>query len=324
MGQYPEDEFAYNVEQFLALYQKKVKWIWEPWLPAEAMVVFSAWAKTGKSTLTYGLIAAILRGEEFLGYKANRTGVLIMAPSAEENPREIANRIQRMDVGPKHNLWLKIGYFDRTPGAYMQLRQFMKRRDVGLMVIDTLAPFLELEEENDNSEMLAAIRPLVEMAHEDGVSILAIHHHGKRTGRDVSKSIRGASSILGAVDVAWMLSEVRGEAGRRRIETRSRFAETPPQMTYEYDRDTHAFGLIESHEIGELPQTFMAQLQDTLALSPRMLSLYELAEQLDKPMKRVAAAFTGPLPEWCVKAGEGKKGLPFVYGVKGVEYEEES
>lgn len=67
-----------------------------------------------------------------------------------------------------------------------------------LLVIDTLASYAHgvMQDENNASQATACMKPLLDLAHAAGVSILILHHSTKSTGK-----YRGSSAIAATVDM---------------------------------------------------------------------------------------------------------------------------
>ena len=78
----------------------------------------------------------------------------------------------------------------------------------GLLVIDTLAEWGEIVDENSASETLRALRP-VQAAAASGLAVLLIHHH-RKTGGGFGERVRGSSALIGGVDVVVELSRPEG------------------------------------------------------------------------------------------------------------------
>ncbi len=96
------------------------------------------------------------------------------------------------------------------------------------MILDTLGHHVSaaLESENDNSAVLRAIKPWLNLARDCHVAVLLVHHKGKGT-----QAYRGASAIGGIVDQ--IISMREGPDNQRILETKGRYSETPRISTIE-------------------------------------------------------------------------------------------
>lgn len=187
------------------------KWVWKPLLPQDGLAIMSSGPKAGKSTFLYPLLRAISRGEPFLGYETNQTNTLVVA--VEESREDLAHRLdllgltngQRKDDAP---IYLHVGYLDPKAGL-KQIRQAITEKQIGLLVIDTLATYWDIADEVDNSAMRDAIQPFLILAHELGVAVLLIYHDRKGGGEN-GEGLRGGSALLASVDQLLTLKRAGG------------------------------------------------------------------------------------------------------------------
>ncbi len=107
------------------------------------------------------------------------------------------------------------------------LTDYAKRIGAGLIVIDNLLRVAGVHDEN-SSEIDAAMANLRKLAEDTGAAVALIHHRRKDTLGRAGDSLRGHSSIEGAVDSAFLVQREDGtdevtikctKARRRPIET---------------------------------------------------------------------------------------------------------
>lgn len=308
----PANGYAYTLEEFVTLFAKPVEWIWDSMLPTEALVVFSAWIKLGKSTVTYGLLSAMAKGEPFLGLATYPTKTLIIVP--EEGSREVANRLVKFGLHKAPELIEIRRMHAPTSGDIAALGYYIRKNGIRLLVIDTLAAFVQMNDENDNSEMVRVMQPLLDLAHEEKVTVLAIHHTGKSGSRDLGKASRGASALSGVVDVGWMLTKIgKKRSNRRWIETISRIPEVLEGVEYAWDKSDGVFTTgAEMPALEDQDRTILDEVSDLLLLGAGPMTMAEIAIKLGKTVKRVQQEMA-PLPDWCKRTGEGVKGRPYLF-----------
>jgi len=152
----------------------------------------------GKSTLAYNLADLGAQGQDFLG---------------EPFPKAI--KVLYVDL--ETPAWLRRTKIEticgELPGRFYLLDDMSLSRDVGdlisvckaekydLVILDTQAKILDLDNENDNSEANRAGRLLDRIKMETGAAILLIHHTKKGEGGKGVYRGRGASAIAGSVDI---------------------------------------------------------------------------------------------------------------------------
>ena len=192
---------------------REVVWVWEQWLPAGMLGLFAGYGGSGKSTIALQIAAQCSAGGHLPdGKPAPLLNTLIFA--AEDSPEHtITPRLMTLgaDLG-------RIHIVDGIPSAtsdpsWVQLRahvamieQTVHDLDIGLVIIDPVSSYIGDANSDKESDVRAALTPLVKMAERTGAAVLMIRH--------VSKSgdgTRAASRILGSTAwhdiprVAWML-----------------------------------------------------------------------------------------------------------------------
>src|SRR5262249_3675491 len=121
------------------------------------------------------------------------------------------------------------------------VHSFITEKKIGFVLLDSLPYYWTVKSENDNAEILRAVKPLLSVARATGAAIGLIHHESKYGGRSESgeshgdgKSIRGGSAMFGLVDQAILLDRRRGGRPTERVlRTIGRRAENPPELVVE-------------------------------------------------------------------------------------------
>src|SRR5262249_20647978 len=105
-----------------------------------------------------------------------------------------------------------------------------------LVVLDTLAHFWDVDDENDNAKVLRAMKPLLQFARDSEAALLLIHHD-RKTGGQGGRSIRGGRAGLGGGDQALLLEEA--DKDRRILRSVGRYPETPRKLVIELRGNEH-------------------------------------------------------------------------------------
>ena len=79
------------------------------------------------------------------------------------------------------NLYVHVGPSEPTPTVLASILSFLKAHDVELVLVDTLAAFWRIENEND-AAMTKVVKPLLQLARESGACVLLNHHARKSEG----------------------------------------------------------------------------------------------------------------------------------------------
>lgn len=188
-----------------------VDWIWQNFIARGNISLISGLPKSGKTTLNANVISKMKDGG-YLAGEIHPTRVLYVT--------EDAKRIWKArvtDLGINGNLEL-VFVRDQRRGLIDSLVARVRRGDIDLVVIDPIANFLGIEDENDSAKMIQALLPLKRLQAED-VGIL-LCHHPRKSGGDYGMSARGSGALTGFVDVVIDFDRPVGASGaddRRRV-----------------------------------------------------------------------------------------------------------
>ena len=190
------------VEDFLDVPEREDQpdWIWEDYLAAGGLALLAGKPKEGKSTFCYELAVNVSKGQPFFSRQTRASGVLIIG--LEEHPRDMRRRLRALGAeGGK--LFMYGGTPLRpTPDTLEAIKEYVCTHDIRLILIDTLASFWTVADENDAASVQKAIQPLLALARDSGACVLLIHHARKSDGQN-GDEIRGSGALFAAVDVHW-------------------------------------------------------------------------------------------------------------------------
>jgi hypothetical protein len=165
--------------------------------------LFSAREKTGKTTLAMSGVAAVTRGQEFLGVPTQKAKVLWLT---EESLKILVQRALDMGVDPEMLYVVQMG---KNPSA--QLAKAVEVFQPQIIVIDTIFRFALIEEENNAGDWLPVMMLLDEIAN-NGPAILILAHSQKR---DMAE-YRGSSAIGGYVDAILQMKRIKAKSPKIR------------------------------------------------------------------------------------------------------------
>jgi hypothetical protein len=114
--------------------------------------------------------------------------------------------------------------YDR-PAVVAQVTEYVEKHTIGLVIIDTISRAWTVEDENSVADVLRAMIPWATLAHETGITVLALHHWGHSAPR-----ARGASSFGDVADMILNLERVSKAEGdpRRRLTCEGRYTDFGP------------------------------------------------------------------------------------------------
>lgn len=289
----------------LAETPEPIEYVLEDYFALGSLVLIAGKPKEGKTTLVYEAAVNIAQGKPFLGRSTQQCGVLILA--VEEHRRDVRMRLHNLGAGALDNFHLCIGPLSPSPTFFTEVHSFIQSHEIKLVVIDTLAAFWRVENENDASEMTKAVKPLLQLARDSGACVLLIHHARKSEGSH-GDEIRGSGALFGLVDVALIMKRHAVE-NQRLLQAQSRYPETPTELVLEL-RDSGYVALGDPASVGKAAK--LEKLADILTEE------WEEAEPITKRAglsKRDGYRLLGLLVDQgkALKDGEGKKGAPFVF-----------
>lgn len=285
---------------------EEIDWVWEDYLPGGGLVMLAAKPKVGKSTLAYDLAVKVAQGEPFLGRQTTQGGVLILA--LEEHPRDVRLRLKALGA-ECDNLYIHAGRLEASSAVFGSIAQFVKEHGINLILVDTLAMFWRIVDENAPAALTRAVRPLLDLARETGACVLLIHHFRKSEGTE-GDDIRGTGALLASVDVALLLYRHKSEK-QRRLCAIGRYADTPPELIIALEDAEYTV-------IGEPSELTKAAERDRLcvALSPTPEGIDTLAKKAGVPVRRAYGHMKSLVTDGKAQQhGKGVKGDPSRYSV---------
>ena len=195
--------------------------------PPKPLVPYLAWIgratsfasreKLGKSTLLGQAAARVSDGGEFLGELCERGVVLIFG--FEEFVGDLARRLQRFNADPD-----AIHIVDKVPETrdtrIDEIRRHIMEIRPTLVIVDSLIAYAGdlVKSFNDSAQVGPIIQGLTNLAHEEGLALVIIHHGRKEDG-----STRDSTAIPAGVDiVAEMFAPTGQDATLREVRIRGR------------------------------------------------------------------------------------------------------
>lgn len=162
-----------------------------------------AYPKHGKTRLTLDAVWSLLKGRPFLGAPTTKVKVLYLTEEWLVTWRDALAEAQLTGVDGQGLFWMSlIDLQGREPGDWVEvcehLRRFCLDNGVGLLVVDTLARWAGVPDENDAVAMAAAVAPLRLIAAEN-VAVLFLRHD-RKGGGELGQSGRGSSAATGEAD----------------------------------------------------------------------------------------------------------------------------
>ena len=223
----------FSRERYFSEYPPPFDWLLKGSLRAQALGAMIGAPGSGKSTAAVQLVVAVAAGLPWLGAWEPAAPARAMYLTAEDDDAVLHRRIHHalktlpeayqeqaarnvyaVPVSGDVALCRGAGGDVVRTAALADLRGHLEKLRPALLVLDTMARFLPLQE-NDNPTMTAACGILEELCREYGCAIILLHHTAKTTGALAADDMtlksaleqtasRGASALAGCV--RWQLN----------------------------------------------------------------------------------------------------------------------
>lgn len=167
-------------------------------LPKEGLAAIGGPSGSGKSFVAMDLLGAVASGQDWFGLRTRRAPVLYVAL---EGTGGLEKRLKayREKLGYKPaGMFLPASLDLLNDSDRAELIQAAKQAGAvnGVVCIDTLNRAVPGMDENSSSDMSNAIEALKQIQDALGGLVVVVHH----TGKDVTKGLRGHSSLFAALD----------------------------------------------------------------------------------------------------------------------------
>lgn len=227
-----------------------VPWIAYPIAYSGGVTVVAGPPKGGKSTLLGHLARCAESGEQFLGRFGVRKGTPVLLMTEEYGVPVVTKTkafgISGIDVVQRSDAvragW---GLADSLAGA----ARWLSTHPRAVVIIDTLAVWAGIENENDAAETTAAIETIRHALADRDAGVILVHHT-RKGGGIAGEATRGSGAIAASCDVQAELTYFDPSDpldSRRRLTVRGRILETT-SMLVDYDTSAHAYSVVDTSE----------------------------------------------------------------------------
>ncbi len=285
--------------------EETTDWLVEGLLPSGGFSVITAKPKVGKSTLVKQMALNIAQGIPFLDRPSMQGAVIYLA--FEDKRAEIRKHLRAMGMTGDDPFYVYAG--GAPLDAIKKITSDIKRIKPVLLVIDTLFRLIRLKDGNSYNEVTNALDPLIRLARDSGVSILAIHH-SKKGDSDIEDCLLGSTAIFGSVDTTILLKRYEGY---RTIQSRQRYGDDMPETVLLFDKETGITdigGTKTGYDIRSLENEILEFLEkQTEPVDEKTIQAETTGSYAPKKKALRELVKSGKIS----RTGEGKRGNPFLY-----------
>lgn len=286
-----------------------IPWIWEGFLAKGRLHMLTAYMKVGKTELLVGLYVSMRQGSPYLGCQTEKINILLLT---EEYGDDIRTRMARLGHIPDGGIFIQgreSGPLVLDRSTLKEIEDHMRTNDIDLLVIDTISNFWEVENENDTTQILRAIKPLIELCVNTGAAVLYVHHDRKAEGTN-GRQVRGSGALLAVVDQALHLKD--GRETKRTLSTLGRFSVSSKGLDLDFvDGKYVSLGSTEKKEAAHDEKKILSVLSDT-----KPMSIQEIAKATGLKDKKVRSIVDACESGCIAKMPSGRRGGGFVYSLK--------
>jgi putative DNA primase/helicase len=184
---------------------KPINWLWPQRISLGALTIITGPVGISKSTLTLDIAARVTTGGKWPdGAGSSPLGDVILVGSEDDPGKVVIPRLTAAGADPARvhicRGVRRTAAEQLDPLLIERDLELVRRRlaalpDVRMIVFDPLSENVEADE-NSNAQIRAALQPLVALAQELNVAIVAVLHQSKKTDLSLVQRIAGASSYV--------------------------------------------------------------------------------------------------------------------------------
>lgn len=213
------------------------EYLFDRLLPVGGSLLIGAQRKAGKTTFLHNAALAISRGQRFLERSTRKGRVLFI--SLDESRGMTHDRAERLGATGDDQIDFICDRHGLTDWVTW-LRELVTRNRYTLLVIDTLAKLLGIEEVNSYGEWNRKLTPLHILADETQVAWMGSHHLGKDMKRGMVDALVGSVAAPGGVDTILTIAR---KGYQRFIATEQRDGYDLEPTALEMNEDTYGLTL---------------------------------------------------------------------------------
>jgi hypothetical protein len=285
-------------------------WVVEGLLPTAGSSLLAGKPKSGKSTLVRQLVFAVATGRSFLGRDVLQGPVLYLA--LEEKMSEVRKQFDLLGADGVEPISV---VFDCRGNRLIEVRDLITEIQPVLVVVDTLAKLVDLNEINKYGPTNKRLRELHELARDSGAHLLCVHHSRKGVSDDTIDNVLGSTALSGGVDT---VIAIQNQKGKRTLSTEQRYGVSIEKTILDFDSETRTTSILgTAKDIAD-----EAKRTTLLALSERIVEFVtnnsgctESEIDLGVPGKKEAKVnqLRELLKHKLWRGGSGKAGDPYRY-----------
>jgi hypothetical protein len=216
-------ELPGSLAEFVATAPPEIPWLMTPIIVRGATTLFSGHAKAGKTTFIIKVMLAMHDGGDILGMPIHQSRVLVWTENSAMVWRAKIHGVKPEQIDhifplPRTDPRFLGKTFDENIHIVFEIAT---KLGCSLIILDTLTGLAAIEEENEASQVSAALIPVSKMAQRHQIACVMVHHLG-RSGQE-----RGSTVFLSEPDI---LVRLDGEYSEERtLRVKNNMLINPPE-----------------------------------------------------------------------------------------------
>jgi AAA domain len=315
----------------------KTPWLVYGLIPADGYSSICGKPKAGKSTAVRNLIVSVIKGTPFLGRPIDLPGrvgrVLYLHLDRKDKPGRVSAQLKQLGLAEEDAASLTMRLAEHLPSKdYTErlkwLQEEVKASRPDLIVIDLMWQFVVAKNSNDYNAVLDGINDLQDALNQIGYkgALIAVMHGRKATNpNDQFDDFLGSTGQRGSFSTNIMLSQYRKAQLRiiasDQTDIDDRVGEIPETAIVRNLDGTLSLGLpvteLEKAEKKSKDEDDITKLLVFLENNPGV-EIKTITDQLAMSKKRTLALLR-EVKDLISRTGEGIKGDPYLYFLKGSE-----
>ncbi len=225
----------------------EVDWLWQGFVALGHITLLAGKPRaSGKLTLTFAMVAALLLGEPFLGFATRRVnGVVVLSEETfitllDKTTLFGLAQCEQLLIAPRHTV-ARLSWEEAIEAAVAAAEGIGGE----LLVVNSFPHFAKLPPDGakDASLITEVFRPL-QAAAAKGLAVLPIHHE-RKGGGEAGEGVRDSGAIVASSDIILELGRVSADhPTARKVQVLSRFRSTPSDFVFDFDKDTGSYSFL--------------------------------------------------------------------------------
>jgi putative DNA primase/helicase len=189
-----------------------VEWLWKNRLARGKLTIIASDPGLGKSLITVAVAATVSSGGSWPAGEGNcEAGSVLLATYEDDLADTVVPRLKAAGADLS-----RVNFLDKVPGdqgpRYFDLARDADRldnllgmmQDVCLLIVDPVSAAMGGVDSHKNSDVRAALHPLVDVAQRRGIAVLAVSHFSKGAGGKALHRVIGSIAFTAAARIAFI------------------------------------------------------------------------------------------------------------------------